>query len=241
MSERLQKVIAQAGLASRRHAEDLITNGMVTVNGYLVTELGTKVDPERDHIEVEGKRLTKSRAARKVYAIYKPKSCMTTLSDPQGRPTIVDYFPKIKERLFPVGRLDWDAEGLILVTNDGDFANRLMHPAAHIWKEYLVKVKGNIPPGLLKKMEPGPVVEGKTRMPCKLRLLHHKGDKSWLVVELQEGIKNQIKLMFREVGFPVLKIKRYRIGSVELLDMRPGQCRRLSEGDLHDLLELGEL
>lgn len=241
MSERLQKVIAHAGLASRRAAERMIVDGEVTVNGQIVTELGTKVDAERDHIEVAGQRLrTNQHRARLVYALYKPKSCVTTLHDPEGRDTVVNYFPKIKERLFPVGRLDYDAEGLLLVTNDGDLANRLMHPSKHVWKEYLVKLKGRISQGVLRKLEPGPMIRGKKRQPVKIRFLHYKNEKTWVSVSLQEGLKHHLKLMFMEVGFPVEKIKRYRIGNVELFELRPGQHRLLDAHEVDQLLDLSE-
>ncbi|MDT8447877.1 MAG: pseudouridine synthase [bacterium] len=239
MSERLQKVIASAGIASRRAAERMIRAGEVTVNGELVTEMGTKVDLDRDHVEIGGRPVRPNRhRARLVYALYKPRSVVTTLHDPEGRDTIVQYFPRVKERLFPVGRLDYDAEGLLLLTNDGELANQLMHPSKHVWKEYLVKLKGRIPLGLLKQLESGPVIDGRKRQPVKIRFLHYKNEKTWLSVSLQEGLKHHLKKMFFEVGFSVEKIKRYSVGNVELQDMRPGQCRLLETDEIKQLLEL---
>lgn len=237
-SIRLQKYIADAGIASRRKAEVLITEGRVTVNGTVMSELGTKVNPDSDHIRVDGKLLHLKNDKKLVYALYKPRSCMTTLQDPQGRDTIVNYFPKTSARLFPVGRLDYDAEGLVLLTNDGDLAQSIAHPSQHVWKEYLVKLKGIISQQVINELKTGPLIDHKKRQPVKIKLLHHINDKTWLSVALQEGIKNHIKKMFGQAGFPVIKIKRYSIGNVELLDMKPGEVRRLSEGEIFDLLEL---
>lgn len=240
MSEiRLQKILAQAGIASRRKAETLIQKGLVSVNGKVVTELGTKADPARDQIEVEGELLKNAKKTEKkvVYLLYKPKSVVSTLKDPEGRKTIVDFFPKTEARLFPVGRLDYDAEGLLLLTNDGDLAYRLTHPSKHVWKEYFVKVKGNIPEVVLAKLRKGPIIDRKQRQPVKVRLLHYKGDKSWVLVSLQEGIKHHIKKMFMQVGFPSLKIKRFSIGPVNLGEMSPGECRRLTQEEVRLLME----
>lgn len=216
----------------------MITEGRVAVNGTLITELGTKVDPSCDHVRIDGKPLRVKKEKKMVYALYKPKSCMTTLEDPQGRDTIVNYFPKTSARLYPVGRLDYDAEGLILLTNDGDMAQSIAHPSKHVWKEYFVKLKGKISQQLINELKSGPMIDHKKRQPVKMKLLHHINDKSWLSVSLQEGIKNHIKKMFGQTGFPVIKIKRYSIGNVELQDMKPGEIRKLSEEEIHDLLVL---
>jgi len=241
MSIRLQKVLAQAGFASRRGAETLIAEGEVTVNGHIVTEMGTKVDPMVDHIEVSGKKLRqKGNRPTVMFALYKPRSVVTTMKDPQGRQTIVDFFPHSKERLFPVGRLDYDAEGLLLLTNDGDLANRLMHPSGHVWKEYLVKLKGKIPMGLLGKIEKGPIIDGKKHQPVKIKFLHYKNEKSWLSVSLQEGVKHHLKKMFKSEGFLVERIKRYRVGHIELLELNPGESRRIEDEQVKELLELSE-
>jgi len=241
MSIRLQKVIAQAGFASRRGAETLIAEGEVTVNGQIVTEQGIKVDPKVDHIEVSGKKLRQSGHRPTImFAFYKPHSVVTTISDPQGRQTIVDFFPQSRERLFPIGRLDYDAEGLLLLTNDGELANKLMHPSGHVWKEYLLKLKGKIPMGVLRRLEKGPVIDGKQRQPVKIKFLHHKNEKSWLSVCLQEGVKHHLKKMFRAEGFLVEKIKRYRIGHIELLELKPGESRRITDEQIKELIEMSE-
>ncbi len=238
MSVRLQKFIADAGIASRRKAEIMITEGRVSVNGSIVNELGSKINPDSDHVRIDGKLARRQNKQKVVYALYKPKSCMTTLDDPQNRDTIVNYFPNTSARLFPVGRLDYDAEGLILLTNDGNLAQHIAHPAKHVWKEYFVKIKGKIGIQHINELRPGPVIDKKRRQPVKIKFLHHINDKSWLSVCLQEGIKHHIKKMFMQIGFPVIKIKRYSIGNIELKDMKPGEIRKISEEEIFDLLEL---
>ena len=238
MSVRLQKYIADAGIASRRRAEKMIAEGRVSVNGTVVIEMGIKIDPGSDHVRVDGRRVGAQKAKKVVYALYKPKSCMTTLDDPQGRDTIVTYFPRTSARLFPVGRLDYDAEGLILLTNDGDLAQSIAHPTKHVWKEYFVKIKGKISTTKLNELKTGPVIDRKKRQPTKIKLLHHVNDKTWLSVSLQEGLKHHIKKMFGQIGHPVIKIKRFGIGNVDLKEMKPGEVRKLSDEEVFDLLQL---
>lgn len=239
MKIRLQKVIAQAGIASRRRAEQLIENGLVKVDGKTILEQGVKVDPDVNKIEVEGERLKLSKKIPTVlYALYKPRNCLTTLDDPRGRETIVRYFPEIKTRLFPVGRLDYDSEGLVLLTNDGELAHNITHPTKHIWKQYFVKIKGKISAEEIKKLIPGPVIEGKKRQAVKIRLLHYINEKSWLVVSLQEGLKHHIKKMFKEIGYNVQKIKRFQIGNLTLEEMKPGETRLINKAELDELTNL---
>lgn len=238
MIARLQKVIANSGLTSRRKAERLISEGKVTVNGTIVTRLGTQVDPEKDVIGVTGKTLSLPSKKTVVYALYKPRYCVTTLDDPQGRDTVVKYFPKTNFRLFPVGRLDYDAEGLILLTNDGELAHNITHPSKHIWKQYFVKIKGKLVKQEIRSLVSGPVINGIKRQTVKIKLLHYVNDKTWLVVSLQEGTKHHLKKMFDTIGYPVLKIKRYSIGNIELLEMKPGDCKLLSKSDVQKMLDL---
>jgi pseudouridine synthase len=238
MSEgvRLHKAIAAAGLASRREAERLIADGLVRVNGEVVREMGVRIVPGQDRVEVEGRKLPVRAPKREVWALYKPKGCVTTLHDPQGRPTIVDFFPRTAQRLFPVGRLDYDAEGLILLTNDGELAQRVAHPSRDIGKTYLVKVKGLLSDRDLVPWQEGPQVEGQQLRPVHARVLHTIHDKTWCELTLHQGIHHQIKKMFELLGHRVLKIKRFRIGTVTLADMRPGESRRLTEEELASLL-----
>jgi len=234
---RLQKAIADAGITSRRKAERLIVERQVEVNGNIVTELGTRIDPATDRVVVSGSPVKFSDRHPVVYALYKPKNCVTTLNDPQGRETIVKYFPPTSQRLFPIGRLDYDAEGLILLTNDGDLANRISHPRRHVWKRYFVKIRGKIEEKQVTELRAGSVIDGKKRQSAAVKVLHYINDKTWLTVSLQEGIKHQLKKMFDNLGYKVLKIKRYSVGNVELYDMRPGDVRKLSKEEIEKLRE----
>jgi len=238
MTIRLQKFIANAGIASRRKAEQMIIDRQVSVNGEIVTRLGTQIDPDTDSVKVDGKIVATTTPDPVVFILYKPKNCVTTLNDPQGRDTIVNYFPKTRHRLFPVGRLDYDAEGLILLTNDGDLANSIAHPRNHVWKQYFVKLKGKISGEEIKTIRSGPIIDGKKRQPIKIRFLHFVNDKSWLLVSLQEGIKHHIKKTFLAAGYPVQKIKRYSIGKIELLDLSPGEWRQLTKTEIEQLTQI---
>jgi len=234
---RIQKVIAQAGIASRRSAEGLIEAGRVTLNGETVLALGTQMVPGVDVLEVDGERVRIAQAKDQVvYALYKPKNCITSLHDPQGRTTIREFFPKSNRRLFPVGRLDYDAEGLILITNDGELANQLMNPKFKVWKSYFVKVKGKVEDAQMAPLRRGITLEGRRHRPAKVKTLHFINDKTWLEVSLQEGTNQQIKKMLQRVGYPVLKIKRFRIGTLTLGEMNSGESRRLSQDERDALL-----
>ena len=236
-AERLQKIIAAAGIASRRKSEDLITSGRVIVNGQVVTELGTKADPEKDHIRVDGKLL--QGPERFIYvALNKPKGYVTTVSDEKKRPTVMDLVSKVKGRVYPVGRLDWASEGLILMTNDGELANALMKPASHVPKVYVVKVAGQPDEAKLDKLRRGVSIaeKGGRRVrtaPAKIRLIR-EGDNPWLEVTIIEGRNRQVRKMFEEVGHHVEKIRRVQYGPLAL-DVPPGDWRNLT------LLEVAKL
>jgi 23S rRNA pseudouridine2605 synthase len=229
-SARLQKIIAAAGIASRRHAEQLITGGAVSVNGKAVTALGSKADPEHDHIRVNGKLLRG--AERHTYlALNKPKGYVTTVQDPQGRPTVITLLRGIRERVYPVGRLDYASEGLLLLTNDGDLAAALMKASSHVPKTYVVKIAGQPQEGGIAKLRTGVSIamkggrRARTR-PAKIRLIR-EGENPWYEVTLTEGKNRQIRKMFEEIGHHVEKIKRVRYGPLEL-DVPPGEFRRLT-------------
>jgi 23S rRNA pseudouridine2605 synthase len=236
-AERLQKIIAAAGVASRRKAEQLISGGLVSVNGKVVTELGTKADSESDHIRVNGKLL--HGAERHVYLLMnKPKGYVTTLRDPERRPTVMDLLHGIKARVYPVGRLDYASEGLLLLTNDGDFANHLMKAASHVPKTYMVKIAGTPPPGGLEKLRVGisiPSERGRRvkTAPAKIRVIRESAN-PWYEVTLIEGKNRQIRHMFEEIGHHVEKIKRVRYGPLEL-DVHPGKFRKLTPGEVTKL------
>lgn len=230
MEERLQKVLAHAGIASRRRAEQLILEGRVSVNGAVITELGTKADPERDHIKVDGKRV--GAPERLVYlAMNKPKGCMSTVVDPEGRPTVMDLLRGVKARVYPVGRLDYASEGLLLLTNDGEFAKRITSAASHVTKTYLVKTNGPLSPDQEEKFREGVPLGGKKTAPAGLKLVQ-RAQSPWYEVRLIEGRQNQIRLMFKHFGRLVEKLKRVRIGFLELGSLQPGKFRHLTTGEV---------
>lgn len=228
--ERLQKILAHAGIASRRKAEQMIVEGRVRVNGAVVTELGSKADPESDHVKVDGKLLT--RKPRLVYVVLnKPRNYVTTVSDPQGRPTVMDLIRRVKARVYPVGRLDWSSEGLLLLTNDGELANRLMSPRGHIEKTYAVKVNGALDLAQQEQFRNGVPVEGRRTAPAGLKLIKSARN-PWYEVRLTEGRTHQIRLMFQHFGRLVEKIKRVRIGFLALGSLPSGEYRELSRAEV---------
>jgi 23S rRNA pseudouridine2605 synthase len=242
-AERLQKIIAAAGIASRRKAEELITGGLVSVNGQIVTELGTKADRERDHIRVNGKLLQGSE--RHIYLLMnKPKGYVTTLRDPEGRPTVMDLLRGVGARVYPVGRLDYASEGLLLLTNDGDLANRMMKAASHVPKTYMVKVAGNPTAEGLGRLREGisiPSDRGKRvrTAPAKIRVIRESAN-PWYEVTLIEGKNRQIRRMFEEIGHHVEKLKRVRYGPLEL-DVHPGKFRKLTIEEVTKLKSLAKV
>ena len=243
--ERLQKIIASAGIASRRKAEELITQGRVTLNGQIVSELGTKADPERDHIKVDGK-LLRGRERRVYLLLNKPRGYVTTVSDPEGRPTVMELVKLHGERVYPVGRLDYGSEGLLLLTNDGELANHLTRASSHVPKTYLVKVSGqpseaeieNLRNGIRIGSKPGPRgVRAVQTAPAQIRIVR-EAENPWYEVTLIEGKNRQIRRMFEEVGHHVEKIKRVRYGPLAL-DVEPGQSRELTQKEVSLLRRAG--
>jgi 23S rRNA pseudouridine2605 synthase len=242
--ERLQKILAQAGVASRRHAEELIAAGRVQVNGQVVTTPGSKADPARDHIRVDGK-LIHSAERHRYFLLNKPKGFVTTVSDPEGRPTVMQFFGKTHERLYPVGRLDYQSEGLLLVTNDGELANRLTRAASGVEKTYLVKVSGRPTPAELDALRHGVAIDrgrpGTSRVetaPARVREVR-KGDNPWFEVVLIEGRNRELRKMFQEIGHFVEKIRRVGYGPL-VLDVEPGKMRELSADEVAALRRAAE-
>lgn len=228
--ERLQKILAHAGIASRRHAEQLIIEGRVTVNGAVITELGTKADSERDHIKVNGKRI--GGPERLVYiAMNKPRDCMSTVTDPEGRQTVMDLLRGVKARVYPVGRLDYASEGLLLLTNDGELAKRITAAARHVPKIYLVKTNGPLTPEQEERFREGVPIAGKKTAPAGLKLVQ-RAQNPWYEVRLIEGRQNQIRLMFKHFGRLVEKLKRVKIGFLELGSLQPGKFRHLTPAEV---------
>jgi len=230
MEERLQKIIAAAGVTSRRKAEELILQGRVSVNGKVVTQLGSKADPARDRIEVDGRVIP--RRSRAIYLLVnKPVGYVSTVTDPQRRPTVVSLLHGIRERVYPVGRLDYHSSGLMILTNDGELANFLMARASGIPRSYHVKLAGRLKPEDLKKLERGIVLDGRRTAPCTIRLLLER-EKPWYEVTLVEGRYHQVRRMFERIGQTVLKLKRVRIGPVSDQELLPGQFRHLTAAEV---------
>ena len=233
MEERLQKTIAKAGLASRRAAEKLIDEGMVTVNGAVVTKLGTKVDPDVDRIRVYGKLITKMEA--KVYLILnKPGGYVTTMRDPQNRPIVIDLIKDVKERAFPVGRLDYDTEGLLMFTNDGKLCQRLLHPRNKVKKTYLVEIDGVLTSQEINKLELG-IELSDGLASARLRLAKRRKNRSWWEVSVHEGRNRQVRRMFESIRRPIYGLKRIRFGPLELGRLKSGKYRFLTGQEISEL------
>jgi 23S rRNA pseudouridine2605 synthase len=236
--ERLQKILSQAGVASRRKAEELILEGRVAVNGKTIVELGSKADFERDHIKVDGK-LLRAPARHVYFALNKPKGVVTTASDPEGRQTVMHLMRGIRERVYPVGRLDYQSEGLILMTNDGDFAHRITAPASHVIKTYVVKANGPLTEAQEKTFRGGVPIGGRKTAPAEIKLIK-PGTNPWYEVKIAEGRQNQIRMMFRNFGRLVEKLRRVKIGFLEL-DVAPGRYRALTPKEVERLRKLLKL
>jgi 23S rRNA pseudouridine2605 synthase len=236
MEIRLQKIMAGTGLASRRKAETMIAAGRVTVNGKVVTELGTKVDPERDHIKVDGKHL--SHVQPFVYLMLnKPKHVMSTLDDPGGRPTVKDFIRGVSVRVFPVGRLDFESEGLMLLTNNGDLAQALLHPRYHVPKTYLIKVKRVLTDDEIRQLENGVNLEDGMTGPAQVKKIKKAQQNSWLEVTIREGRKHQVRRMLESVGHPVIRLTRVKMGPLSLGRLEPGEFRFLTDREANALRE----
>lgn len=237
--ERLQKVLAQAGVASRRKAETLILEGKVKVNGVVIRELGTKVS-KSDSVEVEGVELVKERNV--YYLLYKPRGYISTVEDDKGRKTVLDLLPHVEERIFPVGRLDYDTSGVILLTNDGEFSYLMTHPKFKIHKTYVAKVKGIPNRELLKKLERGIELEDGMTAPAKLKMqsVDKKTGTAIVEITIHEGRNRQVRRMFEAIGCPVLKLKRESFGTLTTYDLNAGEARELTTHEVKQLRVLAE-
>jgi len=238
--ERLQKIIAASGVASRRKAEELIAAHRVTLNGEVVTELGTKADPDRDKISIDGTPLPR-REQFLYFALHKPKGYVTTVDDPQGRPTVMDLIKGVRERVYPVGRLDYASEGLLLMTNDGALAQKLTKAGSHVPKTYLVKISGRPDEKALTRLRAGVTIEledGRRvkTSPASIRLAEDAAN-PWYEVVLIEGRNRQIRRMFDRVGYHVEKIRRVKLGALSL-DVPPGKFRPLTRKEVEQLRAL---
>ncbi len=234
---RLQKVLAQAGVASRRASEELIAEGRVEVNGKIVTEMGTRVDPERDQIRVDGARIPSAR--KHVYLIFnKPRGVVSTMDDPQGRPTLTDFIPARTPRVYHVGRLDTDTEGLLLLTNDGEFAHRLSHPSYEVKKTYVAEVEGFLDNKTLRALGKTTVLEDGPVTPDKVKLVMRSDPKSLVELTVHEGRNRLVRRLMDSCGHPVRKLSRTRFGSVHVGQLAVGQMRPLTRDELGSLLDL---
>jgi pseudouridine synthase len=240
MEQRLQKLIAAAGIASRRHAEELIAGGRVTVNGEVVKELGTKADPDKDHIKVNGKLINPQLQSReKVYVLLnKPKGYLSSVSDPEGRPLVTELLPPALGKVHPVGRLDFNTEGLLLLTNDGDFTNYVTAARNRVEKVYEVKVKGVPAESGIARLRRGITLEDGTRTaPAKIKLLHETQTNAWYEVLLHQGRNQQVRRMFELIGHSVLKLRRTRIGFLKDEDLKPGYWRLLTSREVARMMK----
>ena len=234
MKERLQKILSNAGHASRRHAEKLIAEGRVKVNGVVVTHLGFKADPRKDRIRVDGKPISKFEP--KVYLVLnKPTGCVTTLDDPLGRPTIRDFLHGEKKRVYPVGRLDFDSEGLLILTNDGELHHRLSHPRYGIPRTYLVKVRGIPDPAAMRRIRDGVALDDGVTLPAQVHTVKRLKRNSWMRLTVYEGRNKLIKRMCDAISHPVIRLRRIRYGSLNLGDLNLGKYRSLTSKEIDEL------
>ena len=230
MQERLQKIIARAGISSRRAAEELVSAGRVRVNGRVVSELGAKADPFEDKIEVDGTRVTAE--ALTYVVLHKPRGVVSTMKDPEGRPTVASLLSAAPGRVVPVGRLDFATSGVLLATNDGDFANTLLHPRAHVPKTYVGKVFGIMTDQAIAAWREGVELDDGMTLPTELSVLRHEGDKTWFQLTLREGRNQQIRRMGEATGFRVMRLARTEFAGITSEGLRPGDWRPLTKDEL---------
>lgn len=231
---RLQKYLAQCGVASRRNAEKMISDGLVTVNGAVVTEMGVQVDADTDTVCVNGASVHPE--SEKHYIAYnKPAGEVTTARDPEGRTTVMDRFRDYPVRLFPVGRLDYDSEGLLLLTNDGELMNQLLHPKYQIKKGYLTKVSNHVSEEAINRLRHGVIIDGKLTSPAEVRLIRYDSFSTDLLITIHEGRNRQVRKMIDSVGHQVVRLKRVRFGPVLLGDLPAGMWRKLSDKEINAL------
>ncbi|MES2528911.1 MAG: pseudouridine synthase [Bdellovibrionota bacterium] len=237
---RLQKVIADCGVTSRRKAEGLILDGRVTVNGRVITELGTKVNPHADLIQVDERTIELSAVDKMYLVMNKPRAYMTTLSDPEGRPTVMDLIYGVKQRIFPVGRLDYLSEGLLILTNDGDLANMIMHPRYEVEKVYEVKVFGHVNEGILARIRRGVMTEDGLMKPSSVRVIEQLPNKTWLEFRLNEGKNREIRKICDAVDLTVDKLRRVAIEGLNIQSVPVGQYMFTTRKELLKALGLNE-
>lgn len=235
MKERLQKIISGAGIASRRHAEKLITSGRVSVNNVVVTELGVKADAQKDVIRIDGSTIGIEKTLLYI-ALHKPAGYITTLDDPEKRPTVIDLLPDVSERVYPIGRLDYESSGLLLLTNDGDFAQKIQHPSFQIPKVYRVKIQGRLSKEELKQISNGVKLPDGIFKPESMQLEKFNDKSCWIRLTLREGKNRIIRRGFENAGHRVARLVREAIGSVTLEGLKEGTWRHLTSKEINQLL-----
>ncbi|MBQ6174750.1 MAG: rRNA pseudouridine synthase [Clostridia bacterium] len=234
---RLQKYLALCGVASRRNAEKLIAEGHVTVNGAAVTEMGVQIDEEKDRVCVDGTPV-RMETEKHYLAYYKPVGEVTTVSDPEGRETVMDKFRDYPVRLYPVGRLDFDSEGLLLLTNDGEMMQHLLHPSHEVPKCYLCRVSNRVTEEELRRLRQGVMIEGRLTSPAEVRLVRYETFASVVLVTIHEGRNRQVRRMFEAIGHQVVALRRIGFGPIQLGDLPRGMWRRLTDAEVRRLKEL---
>lgn len=231
MEERLQKILARSGAGSRRKAEEMIKNGRVAVDGAIVREMGVRLDPEKHEVTLDGKVV--SLEEEKVYILLnKPKGYVTTLHDPQGRPVVTDLLKGVDSRVFPVGRLDLDTEGALILTNDGSLAQKVQHPSFEVNKTYIAQVAGRPSPGKLAQLRAGIVIEGQKTFPARLKVISPGARSTVIQITIHEGRKRQVRKMFAAIGHRVQELKRIAYGRLQLGDLAQGTFRYLSPKEI---------
>ena len=234
---RLQKYMALCGVASRRASEEMIASGRVCVNGCTVTEMGVQVDEECDRVTVDGEPICLE-GEKHYLAYYKPVGEVTTVSDPEGRATVMDKFRDYPVRLYPVGRLDYDSEGLLLLTNDGDMMNSLLHPSHEVNKTYLARVSSRLEDENVRRLRQGVTLDGRLTSPAQVRVVRYETFDTVVLVTIHEGRYRQVRRMFEAVGHQVVSLKRVGFGPIQLGDLPRGQWRRLTDAEVKRLKEL---
>jgi len=231
--ERLQKVMAHAGVASRRKSEEIIAEGRVKVNGEIITEMGFKVDPKQDEIVVDGEVISEEK--KRYILLNKPEGYITTVSDPEDRPTVMDLIPDLKQRLYPAGRLDYDSSGLLIMTNDGDLTYKLTHPKKEVDKKYRVLADGELSREDFKKFEAGMIIDGQKTAPAEISNVNYKDYQTEFDVVIHEGRNRQVRRMCKIAGFPVASLKRIAFAFLTLEGVKEGDFRYLSDQEVNKL------
>ncbi|THB75502.1 MAG: rRNA pseudouridine synthase [Desulfobulbaceae bacterium] len=229
---RLQKYLAECGISSRRRAEELIKTGRVSVDGTVITEMGVKIDPDTQSVHCDGRLVTPPESKKRYYLLNKPSGFVTTLSDPQGRPIVTSLLKGVKDRVYPVGRLDLDTEGALILTNDGELTNRILHPRFETNKTYEATVKGQPARKKIHQLEQGIIIDGQKTWPAKIRFIKKKEQSTLYRVVIHEGRKRQIRKMFQAIGHPVIHLKRIAYGKLTLGSLKTGDFRPLEPAEL---------